>query len=349
MFVLDFNKLVSNVGGVVTQLTLSNIAGDTSVTYEQGLQTNTWKEALIYEDDAGQMNQTAVFNGYGTDANAGGKIFTMEKSLLTGYNIVYTATGFSVPGKEVHKYDVDPGQSFIWNPQPNAINPVTGNVLTDTTIRTLIAGVLDPAAAAYNPAVPATVAAYANALSLTLGSSLVQYLPDFIGIGNKKLTAYNLQTIMNNYMGVAGSNAARNTHANVVAYEFCNNENPIVGPGSKGPNTNGVPSGGFNNSGTQMYGSIVLSGTNTGMIQAFDLNTGFPVNQSVPRTATGFVDPQGVTPVMNSSIGIYNPEGQRVAPLIVDGVMYGWGGANRWAQFNLPPASKLFMWTPYGK
>ena len=106
---------------------------------------------------------------------------------------------------------------------------------------------------------------------------------------------------------------------------------------------------GWANQGPQVYGKVVLKGNSNGIVEAFDINTGFPLNQPKPIDASGNVDPQGVPNIRTPNVGIYNSEGQRVIPLIADGIMYGYGGNNKWTADGKTQASKVFMWTPYGK
>jgi hypothetical protein len=49
---------------------------------------------------------------------------------------------------------------------------------------------------------------------------------------------------------------------------------------------------------------------------------------------------------------LYNEEGFSTCPVVVDGLLYGYGGNNKWTQAsvkNYSFASKIYMYTPYGK
>lgn len=94
-------------------------------------------------------------------------------------------------------------------------------------------------------------------------------------------------------------------------------------------NVSDIPGLLANNQGTQIYGSIVFSGNSNGTVELFDINTGFPLNQANPAPG------EFVPNARKSTIGVYNPEGQRIIPLIADGILYGYGGNNKWNNLHL--------------
>ncbi len=125
-----------------------------------------------------------------------------------------------------------------------------------------------------------------------------------------------------------------NTPYNVVKYQFLSSDTLNTGWANQGP---------------QVYGNAVFRGSTNGIVECFDINNGCPYNKPKTMDASGNVVPQTVSNIRTPNLGIYNPEGQRTIPLIADGVMYGYGGNNKWSATGKTKASKIFMWTPYGK
>jgi hypothetical protein len=82
---------------------------------------------------------------------------------------------------------------------------------------------------------------------------------------------------------------------------------------------------------TFIYGNVCMFGDKAGTLRFINVNTGNII----------------------SSINI--PEGFPVAPLIADGIMYGYGGNNRWSSQLFDPTyekrlgSRLLMWTAFGR
>jgi hypothetical protein len=322
LVVLDFNKLIDLSGN---QLTLTHIPGDDSLDYKKGILTNTWKDALLYEQLSGAPTLGASLDSYSTDANNGGSTYLHDFAAVgtktkTGPNTSSFLT-FGAPGKEVHGYDFSGG--------PDIFVPPT---ITDLQLALLSAAVqyytfVDP-----NPTEAATYAAQ------LIGGGLTQYVDSFIIQGvNPTCCSYNLQTILNNSTSVTNASSfalaqALNTDNAVFNWIFsCEipEDLTIVYKVAK------------------ICGPVVTVGSPNGILETLDINTGFPLNQPVPRDASGNINPQGVPGVRTANIGIYNPEGLNTPPMFVDGVFYGWGGADRWS--TGPPATKFFMWTPYGK
>jgi hypothetical protein len=82
---------------------------------------------------------------------------------------------------------------------------------------------------------------------------------------------------------------------------------------------------------TFIYGNVCMFGDKAGTLRFLDVNTGKIIST------------------------LFNPEGFPVDPLVVDGIMYGYGGNNKWSSSLFDPnyeqlyGTRLFMWTPFGK
>jgi len=386
MFMLDYNQLVDSSGN---SKTLTRVPGDTSLDYKRGCAKNTWKNALLYESDFGTSPQAAVFNGHGTDGlnfiqDVGGlSKFPPVANVVTGM-----IPGKEVHGLNMDPYVAkNPWQKPLGSRDPNLLTlvrnlsgliafgfppagigavdasynfplPAAGSpsggatdqqlgylLRTYADVATLVAtyptqlaaiGQLATLQALLSPTNPAGILALLGFLGFTqyAGSlNLVTRLfsnGSYRALANSNVNCYNLQTILNNSI----NNRAANTPNNVIKYQFLNSD---------------VYNTGWVNQGPQIYGNVVFKGNTNGIIEVFDINTGFPINKPIPRDASGNINPQGVSNIRTPNTGIYNPEGQRVIPLMADGVMYGYGGANKFQFDNKLQASKIFMWTPYGK
>jgi hypothetical protein len=393
-FMLDYKLLVDSSGN---SLTLTNVPGDVSLDYKQGCQTNTWKNALLYESDFGYSTQVAVFNGHGTD----GVNFIHDIGGLSRFPPLGNIISGMVPGKEVHGLDMDPYVAQgAWQKPLGSRDPLLlalifgvppGGVSIDYLIKNGLPdyglGPIPPTDPSYNfPDIPVagepsggatdaqlsyllqtlgyinylintypTQLAAVGALELLQGVFNVQgpqllaflgwtqYIGainlvtgdysngSFKGLANSAISCYDLQTILNNSV----SDPSANTPYNVIKYQFLNSD---------------IYRTGWVNQGPQVYGNVVLKGNTNGIVEAFDINTGFPINKPTPFDANGNIDTQGVSNIRTPNIGVYNPEGQRIIPLMADGVMYGYGGGNKWqTDGSKLQASKIFMWTPYGK
>ena len=348
---LDYDRLVDTSGN---SLTLTHVPGDTSLDYRQGCETNTWTDSLIYEDRFGMASLICAFNGYGTD----GTNFLMNVVGQTAsINGNANPVNCNVPGKEVHGLDMDPMCNFpsmnglpgYWMPPLGLFEPLLGPFslppgvpnggATDAQLYAFMVN----ARSTYNNNLSPVDPVNLVAVSSFLRFGLIQYYGNFdysnrVTINGSynaqasyKTNCYDLQTILNNNW--RGQDYL-NIPETVLKYQFMSSD----GYSSR-----------TNNQGTQIYGNLVFSGNSNGLIEVYDINTGYPVNQENPQQPGQFV-----TNSRTSTVGIYNPEGQRIIPLIVDGVMYGYGGNNKWN--NAPPgsvqncyATKIFMWTPFGK
>ena len=330
-FLLDYYKLIDSSGN---QKTLTHVPGDSSVDYQKGVQTNTWKSALLYEDEFGNGCNVGVFNGYATDANNGGTTYLMDTCLSTNALLSYNLTPGNIPGKEVHGNNIHP-TNIYW-----AKNPALSDANISAMIATGFNGLSSVNQSNALNGLPLTKDASGNfqdpsGWKTSLVSAMTQFQSSFTGRGYKSTNSYNLQTILNNAVitGTIGTKtygSVLNTPQNVLNYQFDNYD---------------TIQSGFNNSGIQLYGNTVLSGNTTGILEAYNIATGYPINQ--PNPLPGQFVPQ----IRTANLGVYNQEGQRVPPLIVDGVMYGWGGANKWIRASSTGANptQFFMWTPYGK
>jgi hypothetical protein len=385
-FMLDYKLLVDSSGN---SKTLTHVPGDSSLDYKRGCQTNTWKNALLYESDFGNSPQAAVFNGHGTD----GVNFIHDVNGLSKFPPVANVISGMVPGKEVHGLDMDPyvaqnawqkplgsrdpnllaligriGPLITFGFPPAGIGAVDGSynfplpaagspsggatdqqlgylLRTYADIATLVAtyptqlaaiGQLAALQALLSPTSSTGILAllgflgftqYAGALNLT---TRLFSNGSYRALANSNINCYDLQTILNNSI----TDPSGNTPNNVIKYQFLNSD---------------IYNTGWANQGPQIYGNVVFKGNTNGIVEVFDINTGFPINKPIPRDASGNIDPQGVSNIRTPNTGIYNPEGQRVIPLIADGLMYGYGGANKFQFTNALQANKIFMWTPYGK
>jgi hypothetical protein len=322
LIMFDFNKLIDLSGN---QLTLTHVPGDSSLDYKKGILTNTWKDALLFDEMDGFPNLGAALDSYSTDANNGGSTY-IHDSTATGSKVklgLNTNTFIKLipPGKEVH------GQNF--GSSPNVFEPPS---ITDAQLEQLAQGVqyytfVDP-----NPTLAAEYT------FLLFGGGITQYVESFVDQGVPTSThAYNLQRILNNSTNVTDASSfavaqALNTPNAAINWVF-STQSPvgmtIVYKASK------------------ICGPVVTVGAPNGILETVDINTGFPLNQPFPRDSSGNINPVGVPEARTANIGIYNPEGLNTPPMFVDGVFYGWGGADRWS--TGPPATKFFMWTPYGK
>lgn len=319
LHVLDFKKLVDASGN---SKTLTHVPGDSTLDYQLGLQTNTWRDAQLYEDLFGFCHLTATFNGYATNANNGGNDFLVTRGQSYNTNFTVFLPMSNVPNKEVHGDHISQYAANVWSGAPalsdtalaSRISTAFGNLTSEDRARALCGQTLvsDPS----------------GNWNKVLLAGAGQLVASMTGRGHVMHTNYNIEKILRN----AITNPALNTPANAVKYQY--NCYDAVGVGS-------------DNAGPQVYGNVVLSGTNIGNLEVFNLATGYPINQPNPLPG------QYVPRYSNSAIGIYNAEGQRVPPVIVDGVMYGYGGANKWVRPGTTGLaanpSKLFMWTPYGK
>ena len=348
---LDYDKLVDSSGKSLTLKNTPDGSGD--IFYKDGCQTNTWDDSLIYEDRFGLASLICAFNGYGTDGT--NFLFNVVSQNI---NIAGNANNVNcnVPGKEVHGLDMDPMCNFssmdgfpgYWMAPLGIYNTALGyfsmppGVPTGGATDAQLYAIMSAAISNYNNNALPTDTSNATALATMLQAGVTQYwgnvdAANFISIngsynaqGSCKTNCYNLQTILdNNWRGFDSSN----TPETVLKYQFMS---------SDGFNSR------TNNQGTQIYGNLVFSGNSNGLVEVYDINTGYPVNQANPAPG------QFVPNARSSTVGVYNPEGQRIIPLIADGVMYGYGGNNKWN--NSPPdtalnryATKIFMWTPYGK
>ena len=386
LFMLDYKLLVDSSGN---SLTLTHVPGDSSLDYKQGCATNTWKNALLYESDFGTSPQAAVFNGHGTDGvNFIQDINGLCKFPPVANVVSGMIPGKEVHGLDMDPYVAgNPWQKPLGSRDPNLLAlignlsgiitfgvppagigavdgsynfplPAAGSTTGGATdeqiayllrtyvdVATLVAtypaqlaaiGQLEALQALLSPTNPAGILAlfgflgftqFAGALNLT---TRLFSNGSYRALANSNINCYDLQTILNNSV----NNRSLNTPFNVVKYQFLNSD---------------IYNTGWANQGPQIYGSVVLKGNTNGIVEAFDINTGFPINKPIPRDASGNINPQGVSNVRTPNLGIYNPEGQRVIPLIADGVMYGYGGANKFQFTNALQANKIFMWTPYGK
>ena len=76
----------------------------------------------------------------------------------------------------------------------------------------------------------------------------------------------------------------------------------------------------------QIYGDSVITGSNAGVLYILDVNTG------------------------NQLKTLENYEGMSCGPVMVNGIMYSYGGNNKWnTSINTKYASFIMMSTPYGK
>jgi hypothetical protein len=173
---------------------------------------------------------------------------------------------------------------------------------------------------------------------LLYAGGITQYIDSFVVAGVPAATfSYNLQTILNNSTNVTNASSfalaqSLNTDDAIIKWAFL---------GQVAQDLTAIYKA------SKICGSVVTVGSPIGILEAIDIETGFPLNQPTPLDASGNVDPQGVPKTRKANIGIYNPEGLNTPPMFVDGIFYGWGGADRWS--TGPPATKFFMWTPYGK
>ena len=288
---LDYDLLVDPI--TKASKTLTHVPGDSTVDYKKGCQTNTWKNAMIYESNTGFLSFLVIFNGYGTD---GTNFLTSSCSAAT-YYIANWNEGF-LPNKEVHGLQMDTtmANGKYWQAQ----------------------------------ALPDSALAYLNSINDPMFNfyGLYQNVPAYACTKSFKITCRNIQLALDNYF----VDDVVNTDYAIVKWQNATDYGSSA-----------------NNQGPQIYGSVVLSGSNNGYLQFLDINTGYPINHPIP--ATGEYVP---FPLNNKSSGVFNPEGMRSPPLIVDGVMYGYGGNSKWnggsdALLPFGYATKMFMWTPFGK
>ena len=97
------------------------------------------------------------------------------------------------------------------------------------------------------------------------------------------------------------------------------------------------------------------------LLWAFSNNHVFGAGESGTIAMYGdysfFGSKSGYLFILNSKNGevekiLYNEEGFPTCPVIADGLMYGYGGNNKWTPANVKNysfASKIYMYTPYGK
>jgi len=77
---------------------------------------------------------------------------------------------------------------------------------------------------------------------------------------------------------------------------------------------------------SQIYGGVVIAGSKSGELYFLDITTGKKIWQFI------------------------NPSGASVGPVIADGVMYMYGGNNKWNPSGpIKYANELLMLTPFGK
>jgi len=376
--ILDFDKLVDSNGN---GLTLTPVDGDNSITFNKGIKKNTWKESIIYESTYGLVNYILAFNGYNTDGN------NLIFSQVSGFVTPSVFTGGIVPfieGKEVHGYKFPLGSSIEstiglnTDEIQNCYNTKNYFKIPDLIEGSLTKAFLPIAYYLYSLNIPnfnpfnfisqdGTLIGYTYLDQVNSLYNLITpliYTMDLVEKSNskgyipKKTIQFMGNTLPNPldiFCTLASSIYFYSYYIYYTNINTCydlpkiiNNfyfNKPIslidVVKWCYGQIPNGS---GISNYGASLYGSTLVIGSKNGTLTFLDVNTGYPINQPIPKK--GEYVPQSIPRSLS-----FNPEGTLVTPLIVDGVMYGYGGTNKFTLNISEPtlASKIFMWTPYGK
>ena len=317
MLLFDYDKLVDPSSNV--SLTITNVpdsSGDKF--YTKGIQTNTWKTALVHEDVRGSITLPGSFTAQGTD---GTNFLWMRSGYVSGVTgLGSVVSGGDVLGKEVHGFNVDaatiyPGSYVqpILYPNPALASFGQTVYLSDE----ILGALLTPGSPFYN-------------FDGGVAAGITQYFGSYSGEVSPKLYSYNMKTIVNNSI----ENPSLNKELeNIVNWQF--NVPTMRGTGTA-------------NQGFTIFGSTVLFGSAGGDVYCVNLANGVPLNIKTP--GAGEFVPVDTPPLF------FNPEGHKIHPFIVDGIIYGYGGNNKWNSGGgvgnptlIRKPTKVFMWTPYGK